>query len=122
MTIYVDEPLQIDPRGRTAETLLDDHIYDLIFQVLFTAPGERVNRPEFGCGLQELVFMPASDVIAAATQQLVQGSLHRWLEDLIAIESVEVKAIEASIEVKVVYRRRDTGQRQEQVFARDVPA
>jgi Bacteriophage baseplate protein W len=122
MTIYVDEPLQIDHRGRTAETTLDDHIYDLIYQVLFTSPGERVNRPEFGCGLQELVFMPASDAIAAATQQLVQGSLHRWLEDVIAVESVVVTAVESAIEVKVAYRRRDTGERQEQVFAQNVPA
>ena len=115
---YLDEPYHLDARGRSAETSTDDHIRDLIFQVLFTSPGERVNRPEFGCGLKQLVFMPNSDALAIATQQLVQGALHRWLENVIAIERVEVRAVESTLEVTVVYLRRDTGQRREEVFSR----
>jgi uncharacterized protein len=119
---YLDDPYHLDARGRSAETSTDDHIRDLIFQVLFTSPGERVNRPEFGCGLKQLVFMPNSDALAIATQQLVQGALHRWLENVIAIERVEVSAVESTLEVTVVYLRRDTGQRREEVFRREMVA
>jgi uncharacterized protein len=115
---YLDDPYHLDARGRSAETSTDDHIRDLIFQVLFTSPGERVNRPEFGCGLKQLVFMPNSDALAIATQQLVQGALHRWLENVIAIERVEVRAVESTLEVAVVYLRRDTGHRREEFFRR----
>jgi uncharacterized protein len=115
---YLDDPYHLDARGRSAETSTDDHIRDLIFQVLFTSPGERVNRPEFGCGLKQLVFMPNSDALAIATQQLVQGALHRWLENVVAIERVDVKAVESTLEVTVIYLRRDTGQRREEVFSR----
>jgi phage baseplate assembly protein W len=119
---YLDDPYHLDARGRSAETSTDDHIRDLIFQVLFTSPGERVNRPEFGCGLKQLVFMPNSAALAIATQQLVQGALHRWLDNVIAIERVEVSAVESTLEVTVVYLRRDTGQRREEVFRREMVA
>ena len=83
--MYVDHPYRFDARGRTAETTTSEHIRDLIEQVLFTAPGERVNRPDFGCGLQRLVFAPNSDELAAASQFLVQGALQQWLGDLIEL-------------------------------------
>ena len=73
--MQIDHPFHLDNRGRTAETGRDDHIRDLIEQVLFTSPGERVNRPTFGCGLTQLLFAPNSPELAAATQFLVQG---RW--------------------------------------------
>ena len=119
---YLDDPFHLDPRGRSAQTDVDDHVYDLIFQVLFTNPGERVNRPDFGCGLRQLVFLPNSDVLATATQQLVQGSLTRWLGDVIAVEKVEVRAVDAELEVTVVYIRRDLGEKREDVFTNRVPA
>jgi phage baseplate assembly protein W len=78
---YLDHPIALDGRGRTATTPEADHIRDMIIQVLFTDLGERVNRPDFGCGLKSLVFRPNSDVLAAATQTLVKGSLQRWLQD-----------------------------------------
>ena len=117
----LDFPFHLDARGRSAETDPDDHVRDLIYQVLFTSPGERVNRPEFGCGLKQLVFAPNSDALATATQQLVQGALHRWLEEVMAVEGVEVSAVESTLEVKVVYVRRDTGERREEIFSRPVP-
>lgn len=118
---YLDFPFRLDSRGRSGETGADDHVRDLVFQVLFTNPGERVNRPDFGCGLKQLVFMPNSDALAAATQKLVQGSLQRWLADEIVVERVEVQAIEASLEVTVVYVRRETGERRTDVFQRGIP-
>jgi phage baseplate assembly protein W len=86
----IDYPFHFDSRGQTATTSDDDHIRDLIEQVLFTSPGERVNRPDFGCGLRQLVFAPNSEELAAATQFLVQGSLQQWLGNLIKVEAVEV--------------------------------
>src|SRR5260221_6295521 len=98
-TDYCDFPYHIDGRGRTAETAEDDHIRDLIYQVLFTNPGERVNRPDFGCGVGQLVFMPNSGALAAATQFLVQGSLTRWLDNVIGVQRVEVVALEERLTV-----------------------
>ena len=115
---FLDFPFHLDGRGRSAETGADDHVRDLIYQVLFTNPGERVNRPDFGCGLKQLVFAPNSDALAASTQQLVQGALLRWLEDVITVERVSVANVDATLEVTVVYVRRDSGERHEDVFTR----
>jgi phage baseplate assembly protein W len=105
-------PFQIDGRGRIADAAPDDHIRQLIEQVLFTRPGERVNRPTFGSGLMQLVFTPNRDELATATQFLVQGALQQWLGDLIQVEAVEVESEEASLRVKVQYLVRRTQQRQ----------
>jgi len=113
---YLDHPFHIDGRGRAATTDTDDHIRDMIYQVLFTNPGERVNRPDFGCGLLQLVFMPNSDVLATATQFMVQGALQRWLADVILVEQVRIASIEEQLVVDVVYVRRDNGQRQQDQF------
>ena len=113
---YFDFPLRFDGRGRTAGTDYDDHIRDLIHQVLFTNPGERVNRPDFGCGLKQLVFMPNSDALATTTQFLVQGALQRWLEAYIQVEQVEVRAEEEKLFVTVVYRKRSNGEQRRDTF------
>jgi uncharacterized protein len=108
---YFDFPMSIDGRGRTAVTDVDDHVRDMIHQVLFTNPGERVNRPDFGCGLKALLFMPNSNALAAATQTLVKASLQKWLELEIQVEDVAVRAEDSTLMVTVVYVRRDSGQR-----------
>lgn len=99
----IDFPFHFDGRKRTADTSYEDHVRDLIEQVLFTAPGERVNRPTFGSGLLQLVFAPNSPEVAAATQFLVQGSLQQWLSDLIQVESVEVESHDSTLQVTVEY-------------------
>jgi len=114
----VDFPLQFEARGRTATTADDSHIRDLIEQVLFTSPGERVNRPTFGSGLLQMVFAPNSDALAAATQMTVQGSLQQWLGDLIVVESVEVENAESTLRVTVRYVIRRSQQRQVAEFSR----
>lgn len=113
---YMDYPFGVDGRGRVATTSEDDHIRDMIHQVLFTNPGERVNRPDFGCGLLQLVFMPNSDALATATQFTVQGALQRWLGDLIQVEQVQVQSEQERLEVTVVYVKRDTGERRQERF------
>jgi phage baseplate assembly protein W len=114
---YLDYPYTIDGRGRTAATGENDHIRDMIEQVLFTNPGERVNRPDFGCGLKRLLFMPNSQPLAAATQMLVKGSLQKWLENEIQVELVEIDAQDEILNVKVVYINRTDGQRRVDLFA-----
>jgi phage baseplate assembly protein W len=116
MNPYFDFPLSIDGRGRTATTGLDDHVRDMIHQVLFTSPGERVNRPDFGCGLKALLFLPNSDALAAATQTLVKASLQKWLELEIQVEDVQVRAEDSMLIVTVVYVRRDSGERRTDRF------
>jgi hypothetical protein len=113
----IDFPIHFDGRGRTAEVEGDAHIRDLIEQVLFTAPGERVNRPQFGCGLSRLVFAPNSDKLAAATQFLVQGSLNQWLGELIQVDDVRVENQDAELRVIVQYTVRRTQQPQVARFA-----
>lgn len=116
----IDFSYHIDKRGRTASTGTDDHIRDMIEQVLFTSPGERANRPTFGCGLLQLVFAPNSPELAAATQFLVQGSLQQWLGDVIQVDGVEVESEESTIRVSVVYTVRRTQQKQVAQFARQI--
>lgn len=114
----INFPFKFDNRGRTAEAGGEKHIRDMIEQVLFTSPGERVNRPTFGCGLLQLVFQPNSDELAATTQFLVQGSLQQWLGDLIQVDEVQVENEESSLHVKIVYTVRRTQERQVAQFRR----
>jgi len=116
MPLFFDFPFHIDGRGRSAETEEDEHIRDMIMQVLFTNPGERVNRPDFGCGIKQLVFMPNSDALATATQFLIQGALQRWLESVIQVESVEVEAVDSELRVSLVYSKRSGGGLRREVF------
>ncbi len=103
MTQRLHFPYQFDGRGHSREDDEATWIRGLIEQVLFTTPGERVMRPEFGSGLQELVFAPNSPELAATVQFLVQGALQQWLSDLIQVEQVEVRSVEASLAVTVAY-------------------
>ncbi|MBN1569760.1 MAG: GPW/gp25 family protein [Acidobacteria bacterium] len=99
----IDYPLRFDDKGRTAASGEEDHIRDMIEQILFTAPGERINRPDFGCGLAQLVFEPNSPELAATTQFLVQASLQRFLGHLIRVETVEVSSLESRLSVEIRY-------------------
>jgi phage baseplate assembly protein W len=116
----IDHPFRVDGRGRTAQTGGDEHIRDLIEQVLFTSPGERVNRPTFGSGLLQLVFALNSDELATATQLLVQGALQQWLNDVIQVESVGVESDDATLRVTVQWVVRRTQQRTVAQFSRPV--
>jgi len=103
-----DFPFRIDGRGRSARTGQDDHIHDLVEQVLFTTPGERVNRPTFGCGLLQLVFEPNSEPLALAVKATVQASLQQWLGELIAVDRVVVEPQDSVLQVTVGYTVRLT--------------
>lgn len=115
--MHLDSPFHFDGRGRTAATGEDEHIRDMIEAVLFTAPGERVNRPDFGSGVMQLVFAPNSAEAAAATQFLVQGALQQWLGELILVETVDVRSEDATLRITVEYVVRRTGEREVAEFS-----
>ena len=116
--MYIAHPFHIDARGRTAVADHNEYIRQLIEQVLFTMPGERVNRPDFGSGLMQLVFSPNSPELATATQFLVQGALQQWLGDLIQVEAVHIESQESALQVTVQYLIRRDQSRQVAEFSR----
>ncbi len=116
--MQLDYPFGFDGRGLTARAGPEDHVRDLIEQVLFTSPGERVNRPTFGSGVMQLLFAPNNDALAAATQLTIQGALQQWLGNRILVESVSVENEDAALRVLVQYVIRQTQQRQVAEFVR----
>jgi phage baseplate assembly protein W len=113
-------PVRVDARGRTADTNDDRHIRDMIEQILFTAPGERVNRPDFGTGIEQLVFALNNDELATTTQFLVQGALEQWLGEVIIVNAVEVESLESSLQITIVYIVRRTQEQRIEKFFREV--
>ena len=111
----VNFPYQFDGRGRTLDPL-DNYVAQLIEQVLFTSPGERVNLPDFGSGLLQLAFAPNSMEMAAATQFAVQGALQKWLGSYVKIQSVVASAEDAVLTVTVTYTLLTTDVTQVQTF------
>ncbi len=99
----LDFPYHFSGLGRTATTGDDDHIRDLIEQVLFTSPGERVMRPDFGAGLLDLIFEPNSSTLAATTQMLIHSALQLNLSHLIAVQGVDVENDDAALRIVVRY-------------------
>lgn len=118
-------PFAINQRGRTAEAPNDEHIRNLIEQVLFTMPGERVNRPTFGSNIRQIIFAPNSSELVTATQFLLQGALEQWLGDVIQVQAIEATTISSisdgdSVQVIVQYIVRRTQQQQVVQFTREV--
>lgn len=112
---FLDFPYAVSGNGTPATTLADDHLNDLILQVLFTNPGERVNLPEFGVGVQRLVFAPNSDALRSSVQFLVSTNLQRWLGDRISVNQVNVSSEpgdESTVTIEIVYTVKQTLQQQ----------
>src|ERR1700753_1599786 len=106
--MQIDFPYHFDFEKRTATTTLEDNVRDMIEELLFTNPGERVTRPDFGSGLLQMVFAPNSPELAAALQFTTQAALQRYLGDLIDLQQVAVTADDATLTVVVRYIVRET--------------
>lgn len=104
-------PFGFDATGRTRSVPIQDHVRDLVEQVLLTAPGERVNRPQFGSGLLGLVFEPGGSAVAAAVRAQVEASLQLWLADAIQVDGIVARADDSLLEVTVSYVVRATQER-----------
>jgi phage baseplate assembly protein W len=120
MTVHIDFPFRIDAHGRTAGASDEAYIRALIEQVLFTAPGERVNRPGFGSGLLQLIFEPADGELASATRLLVHGALQQWLPETVEVQAVDVTVRDSTLSVTVRYLTRRMAQPTSAVFTRAI--
>lgn len=113
-------PLQFDNRGRTAASGYAGHIDEMLRQLIFTSPGERVNRPDFGSGLLELIFAPASEELLAALHYSVQSAIQLWLSDLIELKDLEIDIEDSLVQVTIQYVIRRTSQPHTVQFAQAV--
>lgn len=116
----IDFPFHFDHRGRTGHTGGDAHIRNLIEQLLFTEAGERVNRPDFGSGLLQLVFAPNSPELAATLRFTVQAALQRWLGDVIEVQDLAVESNESALSLHLQYRVLRTNEVRQDSFARSL--
>jgi Bacteriophage baseplate protein W len=114
----IDFPFHFDSRGRTATTDDEDHIRGMIEQFLFTHAGERVNRPDFGSGLLQLIFAPNSPELAATLEFTIQAGLQQWLGDIIEVRAFDVTSEEATIRVELKYLVRRSQEIRETTFVR----
>ena len=116
----IDFPFHFDSRGRTAAVDDADHIRDMIEQLIFTSPGERVNRADFGSGILQLIFAPNSPELAATLQFTLQAAVQRWLGDVIDLRDLDVQAVDSSITITMKYAIRSTNEEQTASFSRNV--
>jgi phage baseplate assembly protein W len=116
----INFPFDLDSRGRTAAAVTNDHIVQMIEQLIFTQPGERVNRPDFGTGLMQLLFAPNSPELAATIQFTLQAALQSYLGDVIDVQNLDVRASDSTLSVDLQYVVRLTGQTQTATLTRAV--
>jgi len=116
----MDYPFRFDKTGGTSAAGTEKHIRDMIEELLFTSPGERVNRPDFGSGLMQLVFAPNSPELAAALQFTLQAALQRWLGDLIQVQTLQVTCVDSTLNIDLQYMLQKTNQSATVQFTRTV--
>lgn len=116
----IDFPYHFDNRGATAATDDEDHVRDMIEQLLFTSPGERVNRPSLGSGLLQLVFSPNSPELASALQYTMQASLNQWLGDVIEVQTLDVSSGDSAVTIDLKYLLRRTQESRTASFSRSI--
>ena len=116
----IDYPFHFDGRGLTATTGDDAHIRDMLEQLIFTNPGERVNRPDFGSGVLQLIFAPNSPELAAGLQFTLKAAIQRWLGDLVEVQELEVMSYDSTLTVDLQYVVRRTGEERTARLARAV--
>jgi phage baseplate assembly protein W len=114
--MHLDYPLHFDHRHRTATTDWPDHVRDMVEQLIFTSPGERVNRPTFGSGIQQMIFAPNSPELAATLQYTLQGALQQWLGDVLEVQELVVTSEDATLQVELRYLLISDGSEQTHTF------
>jgi phage baseplate assembly protein W len=116
----IDFPYHIDSRGRTAVTDDDEHLCDMLEQLIFTGAGERVNRPDFGSGILQLIFAPNSPELASALQFTLQAAIQRWLGDIVELQALDVRSVDSTLTIDVKYRVRRNDQMRTASFVRTI--
>jgi uncharacterized protein len=108
--MHIDFPFALDARGRTASCDDAEHVRDMLEQLLFTNPGERVNRPDFGSGLLQLVFAPNGPELAAALQFTTRAAIQQWLADVLDLQALDVIADGPVLRIELRYALLRTGE------------
>ena len=119
-TRHIDYPFAVGGAGLTATTEYDEHVRDMLEQLILTNPGERVNRPDFGSGILQLVFAPNSPELAAALQFTLKAAVQRWLGDVVEVQELTVESYDSTLRVDLQYVVHRTGERRSASFARPV--
>jgi uncharacterized protein len=119
-TFNIAYPIHFDGRGRTAQTDYNTHVRDMLEQLLFTSPGERVNRPDFGSGLQQLVFAPNSPELAAALQYTLKAAVQRWLGDVLELQALDVTSDDSTLSIFISYIVKQTNEQRVAQFTQTV--
>ena len=110
VSTYVDFPYHFAADGMTARTTRVDRVRDLIEQLLFTRPGERLMRPAFGCGLANMLFAPLGTEQAAAARMTIQLAVQEYMSREIEVVALDVRAEESALLIDITYRLRTTGE------------
>lgn len=118
--MWLDYPFHVGKEGSIAVADADKHLRDGIEQVLFTNPGERVNLPEFGCGIRNFIFAGNSDILAATMQFTVMQSLERWMGNVITVDQVNVRSIDETLYIDIVFTKKETQERMKVVFSENI--
>lgn len=118
--LNVTFPYKTDAAGATATCTYSEHVKQMVRQLLLTSPGERVNRPTFGCGFGQLLFEPNTEVLAATLQLLVQSSLQQWLGHIIDVVSVEIASADSELQLTVQYVIRSTATQDKTTVVRSI--
>jgi phage baseplate assembly protein W len=109
MARALEFPFQVSERGVAAAAGRNDVIRQQLEQLLMTMPGERVNRPDFGCGVQRLVFAGASPEAAAAAEYVIATAIRKYMAELIRLDAVRVTVDEAQMFIDILYTLLDSG-------------
>ncbi len=106
--------------GRSAMADEERHVRDMLELVLFTAPGERTHRPDFGCGLNQLIFLDNTPEMAVTVEMTVRTAVQRWLGDVMTVEALSVTSVDATLTVDLTYRLRSSGESASISLSRDM--
>lgn len=118
--MHIDFPYAVGVSGRTAAVDHAGHVRDMIEQLILTAHGERVNRPDFGSGAQQLVFAPNSPELAATIEFTLQAALQLWLGDVIEVRELDVAVDDSRLTIDIHYLLRATGAAERAVLERPI--
>ena len=100
-------PLRVTEKGAIYSSDKDEAINSKIVQILFTTPGERVNLPDFGCGLLNLTFEPNDEILASSTEFTIRQALTKWLSNDIVVNDVNITNNENNLVAQIAYTRKD---------------
>jgi phage baseplate assembly protein W len=102
---YMNYPFKISGNGKISPANEEKHIKDLIEQILFTDPRERVNLPDFGCGLKSYIFAPNDRTLKTTLRLTIISSVQKWLSHLIIVEDVSVDVDEEELKISIKYTK-----------------